>query len=186
MKQNNKQLRTPFIVGVVLFAPSGIGIISMVQSDLEMGRMMQASFEHAAVLLVAIMELSIIRYLFLDIKMSVHRGHLLMKADPFDRFSLESMTDCFFSPSSNAGNMTTVARLRMEKIADVAFGAVVYSQGLVFGTDLIQRHTGNETMLSGTFAISFLAFLLLAILGLCFVVDGLKDDLLEGAFERLI
>ncbi len=186
MKQKTKQLRTPFIVGIALFAPSGIGIISMVQSNSEMGLMMQASFEHAAVLLVAIMELSIIRHLLLDIKMNVHRGHLLMKVDTFDRFSLESMTDCFLSPSSNAGNMTTVARLRMEKIVDVALGAVFYSQGLVFGMGLIQRHAGNETLLSGTFAISFLAFLLLAILGLCFVVDGLKDDMLEYAFKRLI
>ena len=186
MAQKNRQLRIPFIVSIAFFGPSGIGIFAMVQTDPEMSRMMQSSFEHVAVLLVAIIELSIIRQLFLDINMSVHRGQLLRKAGPFDRLSLESMTDCFLGPSSNAGNKTTVARLRMEKIADVSLGALLYSQGLIFGMGMIQRHVGNETMLSETFAISFLAFLLLSILGLCFMADGLKDDMLEGAFKQLI
>ncbi len=186
MEQESKQLRTTFIVAIALFGPSAIGILSMVQLHSEMGRMMYNYFEHVAVLLVAIMELSIIRQLFFDINMNLHQGQLLKKAGPFDRLSLESMTDCFLSLSSNIGNKTIVARLRMEKIADVALGAVFYSQGLIFGIGLIQRHIGNETVLSETFAVSFLAFLLLTILGLYFIIDGLKDDMLEGAFKRLI
>ncbi len=188
MEQENKQLRTPFIVGIALFVPCVIGILSMAQLRPEMGRVIVQYnyFEYVAVLLAVTVELSIIRQLLADLNMSLHRGWLLQNAGSFDQRGLESMTNWFFDLNSNIGKKKIVASLRTEKIVEMALGAILYGEGLIFGMGLIQYHVGGETVLSETFAMSFLAFLLLAIFGLSLITEGVKDDMLEGAFKQLI